>query len=55
MGAIYRWKCNRCWHSFKAYLGYGMRGEFPKEVTEAAREGEYGSELQIFLLHYRLF
>ena len=52
MGAIYRWKCNKCWHSFKAYLGYGMGGEFPKEVTEAAREGEYGSELQIFLLHY---
>lgn len=52
MGAIYRWKCNKCWHSFKAFLGYGMGGEFPKEVTEAAREGEYGSELQIFLLHY---
>ena len=41
MGAIYHWKCNKCWHSFKAFLGYGRRDKFPEEVTEAAREGEY--------------
>ena len=42
MGAIYRWKCNKCWHSFKAYLGYGMRGEFPEELTEEARRVRSG-------------
>lgn len=52
MGATYRWKCNKCWHSFKAFLGYGRRGEFPEELTEEAREGEYGEELQVYLLHY---
>jgi len=52
MGATYRWKCNKCWHSFKAYLGYGMRGEFPEELTEEARKGVYGVESRALLAFY---
>ena len=52
MGATYRWKCNKCWHSFKAYLGYGMRGEFPEELTEEARQGVYGVESRALLAFY---
>ena len=52
MGATYRWKCNKCWHSFKAYLGYGMRGGFPEKLTEEARQGVYGVELRALLAFY---
>ena len=52
MGATYRWKCNKCWHLFKADLGHRMRGEFPEELTEEARKGVYGEALKALLAFY---